>query len=122
MRQAEGGAAVPADTCPRTASQDRAVGIPTRSAGRSGAWVDRRQLLVAGAMGVAAPLPDVAVHIVQTPGVGRIRTDDTGPLQVWSRLDRVVGTFAVAVGLGAVQHRAEVKRRARPGAAGIFPL
>src|SRR5262249_12407708 len=33
---------------------------------------------------VFAPLPDVAVHVVEAQTVGLVRTDLRGPLQVWS--------------------------------------
>src|SRR5207302_8755934 len=80
--------------------------------------------LVGGAVPVAAPLPDVAVHVIQAPGVGLVGADAGRPPQVRPPGGAAVGVVAVEVGLGGAEGGAAVKRLGRrgPAPAGVFPL
>src|SRR5262249_10970980 len=101
---AVGGAAVARRVRPAAAAERlaRAGGRPRRVQLGAG-------LVVAGVLPVGGPLADVTVHVVQAPGVGLVRADLGGALQV-RPLGRVpVGRRAVAVGVGAAQGVAEVE-------------
>src|SRR5947209_20181209 len=74
--QAEGGSAGPAVVVPRATPADargglRGVQIGVHATG---------QLRV---IPVPAPLEGVAVHVVQTPAVGRVAADRSGPTERW---------------------------------------
>src|SRR5207249_2618269 len=74
----------------------------------------RRRPLVGSVPGVLTPFPDVAVHVVETPGIRSFLADG-----------RVVALgVARKPGVVAEQRRvvAERIRRGRAGPAGVFPL
>src|SRR5436190_1489374 len=71
---------------------------------------------------VLAPLPDVAVHVHQAPGVGRETAHGRRLLAVDALLAVAVGVVAVVVGLVGRDGLAEVERGRRPRPAGVFPL
>src|SRR5262249_60444179 len=80
---------------------------------------------------VAAPFPDVAVHVVKAQAVRLVRADLRGPSEVRSLGGAAVGVVAFEVGLrgrqgvgGGVEVEAEraLGLRSSPTAAGIFPL
>src|SRR5262249_37460654 len=99
-----------------------------------------------GAVPVLAPLPDVAMHVKQAPGVGREAAHRRGLLPVNALLalavkarakkphdnpgnicrrrfwQSLVGVIAVVVGLVGRDRLAEVERCRRPCTAGVFPL
>src|SRR5262249_59815058 len=68
-----------------------------------------------------APLEDIAVHIVYSPGIGGVTADLCGATEGWSRLSAIV-RFAFEVRLLAAEFVAERRGRRRPGAARVFPL
>ena len=71
---------------------------------------------------VAAPLPDVAEHVVQPPGVAAVAADGCRFPQERPLGSTVVRTRTVEVRLGVSQAVAERRGGICPGAAGIFPL
>src|SRR5207249_6785387 len=96
--QAGGGAAGPAVVAPGAASARSricAVSVLRPLDGRQIRIVAARQLLV---IPIAAPLEDVAVHVVQAPGVGGVTADLGGPIERRSDLGFVV-RLSLVVGL-----------------------
>src|SRR5262249_19002884 len=53
---------------------------------------------------VGAPLADVAVHVVQAPGIGRVLADDFRPAEVVATPRRPVGERPIEIGLLRGQH------------------
>src|SRR5207253_2302672 len=104
--RAVGPRAAPDDV--RVAGLRRQVHRARRGAARPGGGVGVGPVLV------EAPLPDVAVQVVQAPGVGLLPADRVGGLV---GVLRVPGVLAEAVG-GV----AEGVRRAGAGAAGVLSL
>src|SRR5262249_6914012 len=105
-----------------------AAPVHTERAASRTARVDRRAgQVVVGVIPVEAPLPDVAVHVVQPQPVRPVRADLAGALQVRPP-GRAVGVVAVEVGLRGRERRggpADVEGEeggVRPSAAGILPL
>src|SRR6516164_1639015 len=76
------------------------------------------QLLV---IPIAAPLVDVAVHVMQSPAVGGITADFGGPTKRWSRLGPVV-RLPLEIRLSATELIAECSGCRRSGPTGVFPL
>src|SRR5207244_36702 len=74
------------------------------------------------AVPIGTPLPDVAVHVKEAPGVGRERTDGRRRLAINALLPPVIGPVAVIVGLVGRDGRAGAERRGGAGAAGILPF
>src|SRR6185369_3683464 len=70
---------------------------------------------------IPAPLKDVAVHVIQAPGIGRITADFGSPTERRSGFRSVVGG-AFEVRLIAAEFLAERRRSFRACAAGVFPL
>src|SRR5437773_11668590 len=70
---------------------------------------------------VAAPLEDVAVHVVQSPRVGWVTSDFCGPTERRPRLGSVI-RLAFKVRLLAAELVAKRGGGRRPGSAGVFPL
>src|SRR5208337_2096429 len=71
---------------------------------------------------VAAPLPDVAVNVVQPPRVRGERADIRGlfsTFPLWRVVERVIPVVVREIG---VDHVTEVVFRRGSGPAGIFPL
>ena len=71
---------------------------------------------------ILAPLPDIAMHVMQAPGVRWVTAYRAGFFQVRAFFGGAVGIVAIAVRLRAVQFIAKVKRRAGPGTTTIFPF
>src|SRR5207253_5841962 len=117
--QSKGGAAGPAVVGPGSApAHARDVARPvTEGRGFRGVQVGidaAGQLRMAP---VAAPLEDVAVHVVQPPGVGGIAADFGGPAKRGPRFGPVV-RLPLEVRLFAVELIAKGSGRRRPGSAG----
>src|SRR5215471_14648472 len=70
---------------------------------------------------IAAPLESVAVHVVQTPGIGGITADLCSPTKRWPRLGPVV-RLAFEVCLFAAELVAEGCRCRCSRAARVLPL
>src|SRR5206468_6285084 len=70
---------------------------------------------------VAAPLEDVAVHIVQSPCVSGVTADFCGPTERRPRLGSIV-RLPFKVRLLAAELVAKCGGRGRPGSTGVFPL
>src|SRR5581483_10553974 len=119
--QPEGRPARPAVVAPGTApANPRVVAGPVLRP------LHRRQVRVVAArqlrvVPVPAPLVDVAVHVVQAPGVGRVAADLRRPLQRRPRLGPVV-RLALEVRLLAAELVAERRCRGGDGSAGVLPL
>src|SRR5262249_37514251 len=111
------GPAAPGEIIPAAAPDH-----PQRPAGGALRVARRALLVIALGIPVVAPLPDVAVHVIQAPGVRRERAHGAGPLQVRAPDRRAVWFGPVEVGLLAGEGVAVVEGRFRAGAAGIFPL
>ncbi|EXI68293.1 MAG: hypothetical protein AW07_04427 [Candidatus Accumulibacter sp. SK-11] len=71
---------------------------------------------------VFAPLPDVAVHLVESPRVRRQRADRQWALTIGARRAARVGEAAMVVDLVGGHRAAEGERCRRAGAAGILPF
>src|SRR5579863_8968304 len=90
-------------------------------AGAPGARVgDRAGRVVA--VPVLAPLPDVAVQVVEPPAIGGVAADRRRTAKVAARGSPVVGIVAVVIGLAGGQVVAGGERRRAPGPAGVLPL
>ena len=71
---------------------------------------------------VFAPLPHIAVHVMQAPAVGR-EAGHLGGLLAISALGAVsINVIAVVVGQLRRKRGPEMKRCGAAGAAGVFPL
>src|SRR5262249_10439875 len=70
---------------------------------------------------IAAPLPDVAVHVVQAEGVGLVRADGGRAGEIRT-VAGAVGVIAVEVRGEGAEAVAVVEGGRRPGAAGVLPL
>src|SRR5262249_60063827 len=75
-----------------------------------------------GALAVEAPLVDVAVHVIEPPGVRRVRADADRLAGPGPFLRRAAGVVGVDVRLPRRQGIAVVERGGRAGTAGVFPL
>src|ERR1051325_6266431 len=75
-----------------------------------------------GVIPILAPFEDVAMHIVQAPGVGGVASDRSGAVQQRPRLGAVVWFLPVEVCLGTAECLAEGSGGGGARAAGIFPL
>src|SRR5262249_53335393 len=121
--QAEGRPAGPAvvGPAPAPAHPRRAAGaVPLRrrpGVVQVGALAARQSCMIP----VPAPLEDIAVHVVQAPGVGRVTADLRGTLQRRPLLGAVV-RLALEVGLLAAEGIAESGGGGGAGAAGVLPL
>src|SRR5262249_10912715 len=89
---------------------------------RGVAYLPRRILPVP----VAAPLPDVAVHVVQPQRIRRVRADSTRLFQVRALGRAAIRIIAVEIGLTGGRRRAvadtEGSGRRAPSPTGILPL
>src|SRR5262249_13633538 len=114
-----GGAEVPARVAPRPAAR-----TPELALVRSLRVLFRTAGGVPVVQPVAAPLPDVAVHVVQPPGVGSVGADGRRAAEIRALGRVAVGLVAEKVGVVGRQVLPAVKRQGneRTGAAGIFPL
>ena len=81
----------------------------------------RRQCFVA-AHGFIAPLPHIAMHLAQAPGVGRQQLHRLRPLKVAADIAAVGRGVAVVVHLARRDVVAQVERPGGAGGAGVFPL
>src|SRR5262245_54327673 len=70
---------------------------------------------------VSAPFEDVAVHVMESPGIGWVTSNFRGTTERWPRLGAVVW-LPFEVCLFAAELVPERCGRRRPGAAGVFPL
>src|SRR5262249_14730752 len=75
-----------------------------------------------GRIPIGRPLPNVSVHVVQSPGVRRKTSDRRRSLAVDSRCEGRVRESAVVVGLVRREARASGKRRRGSGSARVFPF
>src|SRR5262249_29433509 len=71
---------------------------------------------------VLAPLPDVAMHVMQPPSIGGETAHRHGLLSICSPLSGTIDEVAVVVGLLGGNRFAKVKRCLCPGTTGIFPF
>src|SRR5579884_3333605 len=76
----------------------------------------------AGSVPVLAPLPDIAVHVIKPPGIGREAAHRRGLLPIDPLFALAVGGVAVVVGLVRRDRLPEVERGGRARPAGVFPL
>src|SRR5437899_1816580 len=88
--EADGGAGTGAVEVERPAAQH-----PALADRRAGGVLGRAVLVVILVEPVVAPLPDVAVHVIQPEGVGRVRADPGGAPQVGAAAGPAVGLAAV---------------------------
>jgi len=73
-------------------------------------------------MPIPAPLPDVAVHVVEAEGIGLKTADGNRLLSVDALAPAAISGFAVVVRLIGADCRAEVKRRRRARACRVLPF
>lgn len=107
----------PSATAPDSRVRSVAVSLPLRTGEvRIGA---ARQLPV---IPVAAPFPDAAMHIMQSPSVCRIAADTHATSQCRTFAGPTVGLLAIDVRLCAAKTIAERCSRDRPCATGVLPL
>ena len=119
-------AAVPGVAVPATAPEDPGRGLGPRREDRQG----RRRGVVFLIIPIGAPFPDVADHIVKTPGIGREGTDRSGVDKTIVSLDAVpVRELLHETRVGHVANLDEVfrivaddKQGVRPSTASVFPL
>ena len=71
---------------------------------------------------ISAPFPYIAMHVMQTPGVGRKVGHRRGLLPVVSLGSVSIGTISIVIRQISAQGVAVVKGRAAACPAGIFPL
>src|SRR5262249_44487009 len=106
-----------------------AAAPPRAAACRLSVTITRAQGIDRGAAGVivrvvevAAPFPDVAVHVVEAKGIGRIAADRRRALNVRPLSIDAIGNRAIEIGLVGRGARAPPERRAAAGAAGMLPF
>src|SRR5208337_603293 len=117
-------AAAPGVVAPATAPDD-----PGRGLGRARRIGRRRRGVVFLIIPIGAPFPDVADHIVKTPGIGREGTDRSGVDKTIVSLDAVpVRELLLGTRVGHVANLDEVfrivaddKQGVRPSTASVFP-
>src|SRR5262249_42841017 len=104
---------------PRPAAED-----PLGADGSAPGVLDRGYAFAVLLRVVLTPLPDVAVHVVESPGVGLVTADDAGAFEVGAAHRGAIGLGAVKVGLGAGQRLAYAERGVLlgAGAGSVFPL
>src|SRR5262249_57879235 len=90
--------------------------------GRSPGVLLRALAVVVLVVIIRAPLGDVAVHVVQSPGVGLEGADLRGLAQVGALFRSAIGELAVEVRLSCRERLAGVVGRRGAGAAGVFPF
>src|SRR5436309_3856608 len=84
--------------CPARPVDPRSAAQHALRAGLRAQWIDHVALGIL-AVPVAAPLPDVAVHVKEAPRIGREGTDRRRRLAINALLPSVIGPIAVVVGL-----------------------
>lgn len=80
-----------------------------------------RRLGITPRVGVLAPLPHVAMHVVQAEGIGRKLTDCSCSLPVLALHSVAIRVVAIVVGLRGGNRIADRKCSLRVGAAGVLP-
>src|SRR5262249_35157968 len=99
-----------------------AAGAFAVAVGRAERIMRRALVVVTRLVIILPPLPDVAVHVEQPEGVGRVAADPGGPRQVLAARRGPVRKRAIEVGLVARRRLAPPERRAGPGPARVFPF
>jgi hypothetical protein len=74
------------------------------------------------AIPVLTPLPDIAVHVVQTKRIGWETTYRRGFLSPYAILADAIDGFAIVIGLVSGYRFPKVKRRRSPCTTGVLPL
>ena len=121
--QSKGRPARPAFVGPAPASA-RTGHVPvfaSRCRGLRGIQVRVRTARQSRVVPIPAPLVDVAVHVVQPPGVGRVTADCCGPIERRPLLGSVVW-LPLEVRLLTAQPVSELSGGRSSGPAGVFPL
>src|SRR5207248_3209225 len=80
------------------------------------------RLIAVGVVPVLAPLADIAVHVIQTPGIRREASHRRRPFPVDPLLATPVGTGASVADLVRANRFSPEERRGGAGPASILPL
>ena len=95
--------------------------VSSRTGNKPGLVIARGEVVTVMPV-VLAPLPDIAVHVVQAPAIGRQAGHLAGLLAIGALGAVCIYKITVVVGQFRRQRGAKVKRRAAAGTAGVFPL